>query len=147
VRVVDEEGGGPVELSGKCLCGAVEFTAEVRKQTHSVCHCTMCRRWSAGPFLGVRVDRVTFGGEANIGRYASSSWAERGFCKICGSTLFYHLLPTGMMAMSAGAFDESASFGIDSEIFVDHKPEGFTLAGEHPRLTEAETLARFAPKS
>jgi len=136
-----------MELSGKCLCGAVKFTAEVPKRGHGVCHCTMGRRWSGGPFFGVRVQRVSFDDQTSLGRYASSDWAERGFCKACGTSLFYYLRPMGMYSMSTGAFDDSASFRVTSEIFVDRKPEGYALAGDHPRLTEAETLAKLAPKA
>ena len=46
--------------------------------------------------------------------------------------------------MAVGAFDDVAAFRLASEIFIDEKPEGYAFAGEHPRLTAAETLAKFA---
>ena len=133
-------------MTGRCLCGAVVFTAEDVDPSTSACHCGMCRRWSGGgPFFAARAARVTFESHDAIGRYASSSWAERGFCNRCGTPLFYLLKPTGAMMMSVGVFDDQSAFRLSLEIFVDRKPAGYELAGDHPRWTEAETFARLKP--
>jgi hypothetical protein len=133
-------------LKGGCLCGAVRFSAEDVETEHHACHCGMCRRWSGGaPFFGARAKSVAFEGAEGIGRYASSDWAERGFCKACGSTLFYFLKPMKSYSMSVGAFDDQSPFRLVLELFIDKKPGGYDLAGDHPRWTEAETFARLAP--
>lgn len=133
--------------SGKCLCGAVKFKVDEVHTNHSACHCGMCRKWSGGsPFFGVRTKGVSFEGEENIGRYSSSDWAERGFCKSCGTALFYYLKPANAHMMSVGAFDDSSMFHMSSEIFIDDKPEGYAFAGEHPRLTAQETIAKFVKR-
>ena len=117
--------------SGQCLCGAVTFEAKnVESQVHA-CHCTMCRRWNGGPALAVAVGSVTFAGEANIERYRSSEWAERGFCKICGSNLFYLLMPTRYI-IEVGLFNEQ-NFELESEIFCAVKPTWYEFAGGHPK--------------
>jgi hypothetical protein len=106
----------------------------------------MCRRWSGGsPFFAAQAKNVIFESEESIGRYTSSDWAERGFCKKCGSTLFYLLKQTQAYHMSVGAFDDPSAFRLALEIFIDQKPDGYALAGDHPRWTEAETFAKFAP--
>ena len=78
--------------TGHCLCGAVRFDAEEVAKSFSACHCEMCQRWSSGPFFATTVGKVRFTGEENLSRYRSSAWAERGFCKICGSNLFFRIL-------------------------------------------------------
>lgn len=104
----------------------------------------MCRRWSGGsPFFGASASSVTFEAAESLGRYDSSDWAQRGFCRACGTTLFYFLKPAGTYSMSVGAFDDATPFHLESEIFIDHKPDGYALAGDRPRLTEAEVLAKF----
>jgi hypothetical protein len=134
-------------LTGRCLCGAVTFTAEDADAQFSACHCGMCRRWSGGaPFFAVRAKNVAFASEESIGRFESSAWAQRGFCKRCGTTLFYFLKPTRAYMMSVGTFDDAERFRLSLEIFVDRKPIGYELAGSHPRWTEAETFERLAPK-
>lgn len=133
------------EKTGKCLCGAVRFTARAVATNHHICHCGICRRWAGGPVFAASVASVTFEGGENVARYQSSQWAERGFCKVCGSGLFYYLKPANQYMMTVGAFDDAAAFSLALEIFVDYKPQGYALAGDHPRLSEAEALARFAP--
>lgn len=129
--------------TGRCLCGAISFTVESFETEHHVCHCNMCRRWASGPTFVTAASGVTFEGEEHIGRYNSSEWAERAFCKRCGSNLFYRLKPKDVYLMSVGAFDDPAPFRVAAEIFVDSQPPGYRLAGPSERLTEAETLARF----
>ena len=129
--------------SGQCLCGAVRFTVERVDPHHHACHCGMCRRWSGGPLFAMSVSGASFEGSENITVYDSSEWAERGFCGVCGTNLFYRLKQTGNHMMCAGTFDDSSKFKLTGEIFVDNKPDGYDFAGEHPRLTEAETIARF----
>lgn len=128
--------------TGHCLCGAVRFEAEGVETEFHACHCGMCRRWSGGaPFFGTAAKKVTFSGD-ELGRFASSDWAERGFCKRCGTTLFYFLKPTSGYTLSVGAFDDPSPYKLSQEIFIDHKPDGYAIAGEHPRLTEREILAK-----
>jgi len=133
-------------MTGRCLCGAVTFTAEHVEREHHACLCGMCRRWSGGAgFLGASCHGVTFTGAEHLGRFTSSDWAERGFCRQCGTTLFYFLRPTQAYTMSVGAFDDQAPFRLVREIFIDKKPAGYAFAGDHERWTEAETFERLTP--
>ena len=126
------------EMTGRCLCGAVTYMARDVEQEYKACHCGMCRRWSGGPGFGVHVGRVEFRGEEHIRRYDSSAWAERGFCARCGSNLFYRLKPGGTPILWLGTFDDQAGLLLAGEIYIDAKPEGYGLAGDHPRYTEAD---------
>ncbi len=133
-------------MTGRCLCGAVSFSAEHVETEHHACHCGMCRRWAGGSaFLAAMCEGVTLTGEAQLGRYDSSEWAARGFCKQCGTTLFYFLKPTQAYAMSVGAFDDQERFRLVREIFIDRKPSGYAFVGDHERWTEAETFERLTP--
>jgi hypothetical protein len=134
------------EANGRCLCGAVSFT--VHKMNYSVdsCHCGMCRRWGGGPlmFVDCRTD-VTFEGEENITVYDSSAWAERAFCRVCGSHLFYRLKKNNAHQMLVGQFDEQGDFHFDLQVYVESKPAFYDFANETRKLTEAEVLEEFAP--
>jgi hypothetical protein len=132
------------KATGRCLCGAVSFTAEAVETRFHACHCGMCRRWAGGPLFAATTRGLTLEGTEHVATFASSDWAERGFCRICGTHLYYHLKPTDQYMVSVGSFDDAARFELAGEIFIDGKPAGYALAGEHERLTEAETLARFA---
>ena len=101
----------------------------------------MCRRWSGGPGFSASVGNVEFTGEENIARFGSSAWAERGFCKTCGTNLFYRLKETDHYIMCMGTFDDQAQFKLAGEIYIDEKPASYEFAGDHPRLTGEEFMA------
>ena len=86
---------------------------------------------------------VRFQGQENLATYRSSDWAERGFCKRCGSNLFYRLMPAGQYMMCVGSFDDPTDFKLAGEIFVDHRPEGQGFTGDLPQYTEAEFMAKY----
>jgi hypothetical protein len=136
---------GPV-LNGGCLCGAVRFTAVPAKHEFGVCHCSMCRKWAAGPFFNMEcAGTVTITDASNLGIYKSSEWAERGFCKRCGSVLFYRLVAQDYYAVSAEAFDDRKDFAFASQIFIDEKPPYYEFANKTHNMTGAEVFAAFAP--
>lgn len=64
---------------------------------------------------------VRFTAAEALGRYASSEWAERGFCTRCGTTLYYFLKPAGTYAISVGAFADPTVFRLVREICIDRK--------------------------
>lgn len=135
------------ERTGACLCGAVRFTVERAKHEIGVCHCSMCRRWSGGPMFAMDCDdAVSFEGAENISRYRSSEWGERGFCKHCGSNLFYRLVQSGQYIMAVGAFNEQSDLELTDQIFVDDKPPYYDLANRTRMMTGAEVFAMYAPK-
>ncbi|MFC6672978.1 GFA family protein [Marinobacterium aestuariivivens] len=87
---------------------------------------------------------VRFEGEDNIAVYASSDWAERGFCKTCGTHLFYRLKGSGEYAMPAGLFD-NGDFMLKSQIFIDEKPGFYSFAEQTRNMTGAEVFAEYGP--
>ncbi len=131
-------------MKGHCLCGSVRFTADDVREI-GACHCGACRRWGGGPLLSVHCgSNVVFQGTDQITVYASSPWAERAFCKQCGTHLYYRLVATGEYFVPAGAID-SNQFELVRQIYIDKKPDYYALANDTPMLTEQEVLAKFAP--
>jgi hypothetical protein len=131
-------------MEGHCLCGAVRFAAPDTKKI-GVCHCGFCRRWSGGPMLAVHCGPdLRFEGAENISVFASSDWAERAFCRTCGTHLYYRLHATGEYFVPAGTFD-SDDFALASQIYIDRKPPYYTFANETPTLTEQQVIALYAP--
>lgn len=131
--------------TGGCLCGAVRFEVELDKGEIGVCHCGMCRRWSAGPFFAIHrpADRGRLTEDRGLAWYQSSDWARRGFCRECGASLFYQLSSQESpdWIVSSEALDNTAGLRITSHIFVDAKPDHYDFADDAPRLTEAEFMA------
>jgi hypothetical protein len=135
------------EGKGHCLCGAVKFTVKAMNNSVDACHCGMCRRWGGGPLMSISCGKdVTFKGEENITVYDSSDWAERGFCKLCGSHLFYRLKDAADHQLSAGLFESQKNFHFDLQVFTDRKPAFYNFANITKEMTEAEVIEKFAPE-
>jgi len=133
-------------IEGHCLCGAVRVRMTPPVPHVEACHCTMCRRWGGGAYLSLRgVPDPEIEGAEHIVRYASSDWAERGFCGTCGTHLFYFYRPKQSYSFTAGLFDRLDGFTLDEEIFIDEKPGYYDFAGERERLTAAEVIAKYSP--
>jgi hypothetical protein len=131
-------------MKGHCLCGAVRLTSPEAKEI-GACHCGYCRRWGGGPLLAVHCGKdVAFEGAEQIASFASSDWAERAFCKTCGSHLYYKLLATSEYFVPAGLFD-SAAFQMASQIYIDKKPPYYDFANPTPMLTEQQVVERYTP--
>lgn len=134
------------DIKGKCLCGCVEVEVKEAMDELGVCHCSSCRSWGAGPFLGLECGTdVSFKGEENISIYNSSDWAERGFCKKCGSNLFYRFKENKKMIFSSEIFSD-LKLKMDHQIFTDEKPDYYNFSEETKNMTGPEVFAAFAPK-
>jgi hypothetical protein len=136
-----------IEASGGCLCGAVRFTASEAKKSFGACHCSMCRRWSGGPLLAIDCgNSLELTGADNIAAYRSSDWADRCFCRICGSNLFYRIRESNEMIVPLGLFDDQEQFTFVSQIFIEDKPSCYDFANETKTMTGEEAFALYAPK-
>ena len=132
-----------------CLCGAVRFDITSNPTETGACHCSMCRKASGGVFLGVQVppDGLSFTKDEGHSVYKSSAWAERGFCKTCGSTLYYRVTAPGphhgTWHVGLGSFDDPEGIVMTGEIYIDKKPGGYGFAGETHKMTEADVMKMF----
>lgn len=79
--------------TGSCLCGDLRFTATLPSKWMAHCHCTLCQRaHGAGvvTWVGFEANQVGIDDpQARLQWYESTPGAERGFCRRCGSTLFF----------------------------------------------------------
>ncbi len=128
-------------IEGHCLCGAVTIrVAGPHDARPGACHCRMCQRWSGGLFLCFNADAVGVTVEGPVTRFASSDFAERAFCAVCGSHLWmrntgpddtaYELMP--------GLFDAAQDWPLRSEVYSDRALASVQLGGDHRRATRAE---------
>ena len=130
------------ERTGGCMCGALTYRADTLDKV-SVCYCKMCQRWASGVFMGVPTTsfEVTTGSVATV---KSSAWAERGFCRECGSNIYYFAAAQGHPSVALGSLDDTTGLQPRIQFYVDKRPSGFELAAETREMTEAECVAFFA---
>ncbi len=133
-----------INAVGQCLCGAVKIDAQDLKSSVHACHCGMCRNWGGGPFFAIDCQgSVEIESENNIATFESSEWAERGFCKKCGTHLFYKLNQNQQYIFSAGIFDLDEELNFDQQYFIDKKPVFYHFENKTKNITEAELFMMF----
>ncbi len=133
---------------GHCLCGEVHFSTSELAENVGACHCSMCRKWGGGPLLAVDCGtQVRFSGEQNIQTFSSSDWAERGFCKNCGTHLFYRLKQSQQYIMPVGLLDDDGQFAFDHQVFIDEKPAYYCFSNQTKNMTGEEVFAKYATPS
>lgn len=132
------------QINGSCLCGAVKVSVNPTNKIFDACHCSMCRNWASGPVFTVEGgDKAHITGEESVSTYSSSEWAERGFCKHCGSHLFYRMKQGNFCNYSAGLFKDVENFKFHMQIYIDSKPASYEFANKTEIMTEAEVIAMF----
>jgi len=133
------------EATGTCLCGNVQLSTSSMNIHAGACHCSMCRKWSGGPLMVVDCGTdITFSNTENIEVYNSSDWAERGFCKRCGSHLFYRLKEQNLHYVPVGLFDEVNDIVFDHQVFIDDKPGYYDFANKTENMTGEEVFSHFS---
>ena len=131
---------------GSCLCGEVNLSTTGLNHHVAACHCSICCKWGGSALLGVDCgSEINFSGEENIGVYQSSEWGERGFCKKCGSHLFFRLKDKSYYYVPVGIFDYSEDFVFDTQVFIEEKPSYYSFANETKNMTGEELFAQFTP--
>ena len=133
--------------TGGCLCGKVRFELADAPTEYGACHCSICRKIGGGVEMGVIVEPggITWTAKAHVKTYSSSTWAERGFCDTCGSSLFWRLTApgpmTGLISLSVGALDSMDGLKFAREVYIDHKPATHSFAGkDRTQMTQAQVM-------
>ncbi|WP_299684341.1 GFA family protein [uncultured Tateyamaria sp.] len=137
-----------MEKTGGCLCGAVRFVARDVPGTFGICHCPMCRRWTGAALVevSVKTENITWDGSENIAVRAGSDWAERAWCRECGTGLYFRQTKPGKWFgatdLPLGLFDDPNGFELSHEIYVDHAPDGFEIVDRgQKRMTRDDVIA------
>ncbi|MBG88526.1 MAG: aldehyde-activating protein [Verrucomicrobiales bacterium] len=134
-----------MSIQGICLCGKVKVELDHEPETFTICHCDSCRRFSGGVAMSFhRGADLEFDPE-QVGRFTleDSPWSERGFCKTCGTNLFYRLKKSNDYFLYLGLFGDQIHPRFDSQEYIDHKPDFYHFAEETKTTTEAEGQERL----
>ena len=114
-------------LHGSCLCGGIAYHAAPPAMNPSHCYCTMCQQShgaAAGAFIDVARDGfVLERGAELLVEYASSELGRRGFCKVCGASLYWRSAATpDTIELSLGTLQPGWTGTVDREVYTDTKP-------------------------
>ena len=108
------------KTTGGCLCGAVRYEIEGPLPAPSACHCAQCRRHhgALGVYTLAPADRYKIKGNKNLAWYQSSSGIRRGFCRVCGSKLFWERVGSGQLDVTLGTIDEPTGLKVEKDIYL-----------------------------
>lgn len=122
--------------TGGCLCGAVRY--EVKGPLRDVvnCHCRMCQRQHGnfGPHSKARKVNITVTNDAGLAWYKTSEIARRGFCRLCGSGLFWDPFELDATGIIAGTLDGPTGLKTIGHIFVGEKCDFYEITDDLPQF-------------
>ena len=120
---------------GACLCGRVRFMTRGPLRGVVYCHCSQCRR-QTGHYLAttdVEDANIVIEGADNLTWFAASDFAQRGFCKTCGSVMFWKRNGADRLAVTAGTFAAPSGLAGECHIFVADKGDYYEIADGLPQ--------------
>ncbi len=121
--------------TGGCLCGAVRYAVSGPLRDIVNCHCTMCQRLHGnfGPHSKARKIDITITRSRGLAWYKTSDVARRGFCRECGSGLFWEPFELDATGIIAGSVDSPTGLKTIGHIFVAEKSDFYEIADDLPQ--------------
>lgn len=122
---------------GSCLCGAVRYTVAGPLRPVIACHCTQCRKTSGHFVAATSAPRESVEITGEVRWYRSSETSRRGFCPVCGSSLFWDG-PGVNLSIHAGTLDGDAGVRLAGHIFCADKGAYYQIADPLPQADGAD---------
>lgn len=72
-------------------------------------------------------------GENKLAWYRSSDKAQRGFCSVCGSALFWDPAGYDFIAVGMGGLYKPTGVHLEKHIFTADKGDYYEIAGRQPQ--------------
>ena len=120
--------------SGGCLCGGVRYEVAGPLRDVINCHCSRCRRTSGhfGAYTAAPSSALTVVRRDGLRWYVADG-RERGFCALCGASLFWRVTGSATTSIAAGTLDGPTGLRTVSHIFADDQGDYYEITGDLPR--------------
>ncbi|MDX3927305.1 MAG: GFA family protein [Shinella sp.] len=126
--------------TGGCQCGAVRYRVEGTLGDAHLCHCRMCQKAAGNYFMplanAVRASFSVTRGEPSW--FRSSHLVRRGFCRDCGTPLFYDMPGEDFINIVLGSLDDPDDVRPLTQSGVEARVPWFSHLADLP---ESETSA------
>jgi len=121
--------------TGRCLCGAVRITIAGPVTGPVACHCRECQRQSGNYWVAITAPRAAVAITGDVGWFAASDRARRGFCPCCGGFLFWEPAGGGSIDIALGSLDDASGLTLEAHLWCDEAPWPVPDDGtpHHPR--------------
>ena len=127
-----------MSVKGSCDCQGVVFELIGELRDVVFCHCSQCRKTSGHYWAATQVSK----GNLNLIKATSLSWydssdkARRGFCSVCGSSMFYERKGIDKISVSAGSLEIPTSLARMRHIYVASKGDYYDISDDLPQFEE-----------
>jgi len=127
-------------INGQCLCGAVRFEVHGPLGDVIICHCKECQRFHG--YLGAYA--ITDRGNLKMITDKSLTWhpslressVNKGFCSLCGSSLFSANTKETVIAIAAGALDPPTGLSIKGHVWMKEAGDYYRVSDGKPQMQE-----------
>jgi len=131
----------PAPLTGRCLCGTVQFRITGPLGPVVYCHCSQCRRANGSAFAAnanvARSDFALLSGAEGITEYESSPNQFRAFCGRCGSPMYSRTIgDPAHVRIRLGTLDQDPGSRAVLHIWVSAKAPWYDITDTLPQLAE-----------
>jgi len=122
-------------IEGSCLCGAVRFSIDGPMRDVLGCHCGQCRKQTGHYWAATSVPdaALQFQQQDGLAWFEASDTVRRGFCKLCGSTLFWKPGGEGRTVVSAGSLEPGTGLRLTQHVFVKDKGDYYEITDGLPQ--------------
>ena len=127
-----------MSVKGSCECQGVVFELIGELRDVVFCHCSQCRKTSGHYWAATQVSK----GNLNLIKATSLSWydssdkARRGFCSVCGSSMFYERKGIDKISVSAGSLEIPTYLDRMRHIYVTSKGDYYDISDDLPQFEE-----------
>ncbi len=125
--------------TGGCLCGAVRYAVRGPLRNVVNCHCSMCQKLHGvyGAHSKARKVNITITTDEGLAWYKTSDVARRGFCRKCGSSLFWEPFELDATGIIAGSLDGPTGLKTMGHIYVGEKADFYAIKDELRQFDES----------
>ena len=118
--------------TGGCFCGAVRYEVEGPLRGIVNCHCTQCAKLNGnfGAHSKALKSKITIVKDEGLSWYKISDIARRGFCRKCGSGLFWDHIEQNALGIIAGSLDRPVDLKTLGHIFVKDKADFYEITDD-----------------
>ena len=127
-----------MSVKGSCDCQGVVFELIGELRDVVFCHCSQCRKTSGHYWAATQVPKVNLNliKATSLSWYDSSDKARRGFCSVCGSSMFYERKGIDKISVSAGSLEIPTSLDRMRHIYVASKGDYYGISDDLPQFEE-----------
>ena len=123
-------------LSASCLCKGVNLKINGDFRPVINCHCIQCAKTHGNfaSYTSILEENIVFKSKKTLKWFKSSKNASRGFCRNCGSSIFFKRSGSRAISLSAGLLQNPTGLKSISHIFIHNKRDYYKLSDKLPKF-------------